>query len=116
MTTKKRWTWIGALALLALCVYIFPFFVHPPGYRKDVDRVRPGMTVSEVEVILGSATKRIENDPQLLPPGFDLDYELADGCASISYTVDGKVQSVHWTKEEPRFWQTINWLRRRQEN
>src|SRR5262245_43510008 len=114
MTTKKRWTLISALALFALCVYLFPFLVHPPAYLKDVDRIRAGMTVSEVDAILGKSTGRIDNPPKLTPPGYSLDYELADGCTMISYDGDDKVKSVIGTYDNRnRFWQSIKWLLRK---
>jgi hypothetical protein len=110
VSTKKRWTWIGALALFALCVYLLPFVVHPPGYLKDVDRIRAGMTISEVESILGKSTFKIPN-PTLSPPGYALHYELADGWTSISFDGDDKVKSIIGTYDNVnRFWQSIKWL------
>jgi hypothetical protein len=112
MTTKKRWTWIGAFALFTLCVYLFPFFIHSPSSLKDVDRVRQGMTVTEVEAILGKSDFRLD-DPPNSTPGYTLTYQLADGWAGIAYNGDDRVKLVVWAREQSRFWQSIKWLRHR---
>jgi len=114
MAAKKRWTLIGAAALFTLCVYLFPFLVHPPGNLKDVKRIQHGMTAPEVEGILGKSTFRSDNHPTLSPPGYTLHYELADGWTMISYNGDDKVAYVVGAYNRTRFWQSIMWLRRKE--
>jgi hypothetical protein len=99
--------------MFTLCIYVFPFIVHPPGFLKDVGRIQKGMPASEVEAILGKPTFMIPNDPAHMPPGCSLDYELADGAASISYDGDGRVTGIVYVNDnERRFWQSIKWLLR----
>jgi hypothetical protein len=111
VATKKRWTLIGSLALFTLCVYLFPFLVHAPYSLKDVSRIRAGMTILDVEAILGKPFFR--SNSVLVPSEYSLHYDLADGRTSISYDGNDKVAAVNWANEEKRFWQSIKWLVRR---
>ena len=51
---RRAYLWLGGMALVALALLLTDALLWRPGLTEDnVRRIRPGMTLAEVEALLG---------------------------------------------------------------
>jgi len=93
---KRACLWLAGVALLVGALFLTDRLLRQPGLPEDnVRRLRPGMTLAEVEALLGGPAADTFEMPADYP-AFRWQREWREGGDSVvvQFTADGKVMSA----------------------
>jgi hypothetical protein len=93
---RRPWNWLLAgNALLVLGLFCFTWNYQDQRItKKNVSRIKEGMTLSEVEVILGPERDELEGRGFVFPPANVWKGERVDGVQPISKKWIGKSYAI----------------------
>jgi hypothetical protein len=94
--SRRATLWLVGLALVVGALLLTDWLLWTPGLTEDnVRRLRPGMTLAEVEALLGVlAAETVEMPPDY--PAFRWQREWHEGGADVvvQFTADGRVMAA----------------------
>jgi hypothetical protein len=118
MSRKKKWLWFGIALAFVVAVYLVmrpgapEHLLDPAGYMK----IRKGMTLAEVEAILGPAGDYTTGPTTSVRDGWygagDKEWITDNGAISVWFDSQGKIIDKDFANVSPRT--GLNWFERLQ--
>jgi hypothetical protein len=93
---KRALLWLAGVALVALALFLTDWLLWQPGLTEDnVRRIRPGMTLAEVEALLGGpAADTFEMPPDYMAYRWQREWREGGASVVVQFFEDGTVMAA----------------------
>jgi hypothetical protein len=101
--SRRAYLWAGGVALVACALLLTDRLLWEPGPTKDnVRRIRPGMTLAEVEELLGGPAADTFEMPADWPAyRWQREWRAEGAAVDVQFTADGRVMAAGGGKRGP---------------
>ena len=93
---KRAYLWLAGVALVVGALLLTDWLLWQPGLTEDnVRRIRPGMTLAEVEALLGGpAADTFEMPPDYMAYRLQREWKEGGETVVVQFFADGRVMTA----------------------